>query len=404
VKPTRKYLLLAIAFGGYILLGLPNGLLNVAWPSIRDTFGLSLDALGTLLAAASAGYILSSIISGSLVARLGTVPLLTSSSILIGAGALGYSVAPNWWTMVAFGLLLGLGNGFVDTGLNVFVANNYETRHMNWLHGFFGIGATLGPVIMAAILNADLSWRWGYRLVVALELIVIACFIITRKWWGSSAETASPEADARRPAVQARFLATLSLPVVWLGILLFMTHTGTELTAPQWAYTLFTEKRMVAPTVASVWTSIYWGSLTVSRLVLGGLSDRVGVDRMLRMCMVGIVVGAGLLWWNPTQLVSFLGLTAIGAGVALLFPSLISLTPRWVGPAHTANAIGFQVAAGSIGMSIVPGIAGILAQRMGLEVIGPILFVSGLLILLLFESLVRLSGRNDRNGRMEAAS
>ena len=120
--------------------------------------------------------------------------------------------------------------------------------------------------------------------------------------------------------------------------------------------------------------------------------------------MVAIVVGAGLLWWNPTQLVSFLGLTAIGAGVALLFPSLISLTPRWVGPAHTANAIGFQVAAGSIGMSILPGIAGILAQRVGLEVIGPILFVSGLLILLLFESLVRLSARNDRNDRVEAAS
>jgi len=400
VNPKRKYLLLAIAFGGYILLGMPNGLLNVAWPSIRDTFGLSLDALGVLLAATSAGYILSSFNSGFLIARLGTAPLLTSSSVLIGLGALGYTVAPNWWTMVAFGLLLGLGNGLVDAGLNIFIAEHYETRHMNWLHGFFGIGATLGPVIMGAILRAGQSWRWGYVLVVVLEVVVIACFIATRKWWGASTEAKTQEVHGPRPAVQAGPLATLRLPVVWLGILLFMTHTGAELTAPQWAYTLFTETRMVDPTVASFWISVFWGSLTLSRLVLGALSDRIGVDRLLRLCMIGIVLGAGLLWWNPTQLISFLGLTAIGAGVALLFPSLISLTPRWVGPAHTANAIGFQVAAGSIGMSILPGIAGILAQRLSLEVIGPILFVAGLLILLLFESLVRLSARRT----VEAAS
>jgi fucose permease len=349
-----------------------------------------------LLAATSAGYIASSFNSGFLMARLGTAPLLTSSSVLIGVGALGYTLAPSWWTMVTFGLLLGLGNGLVDAGLNIFVARHYETRHMNWLHGFFGIGATLGPVVMNAILRAGQSWRWGYRLVVVLEVVVIVCLVITRKWWANDADADKQKADSPEPALQAGPLATLRLPMVWLGILLFMSHTGAELTAPQWAYSLFTEVRMVDPTVASLWISIFWGSLTVSRLVLGALSDRVGVDRMLRWCMIAMVVGAGLLWWNPVQLVSFLGLTAIGAGVALLFPSLISLTPRWVGPAHTANAIGFQVAAGSIGMSILPGIAGVLAERMGLEVIGPILLVSSLLVLLLFESMVRLSSHKSK--------
>ena len=388
MRPKKPILLLAIAFASYILLGLPNGLLGVAWPSIRQSFGLSLDALGTLLTTVTIGYILSSFNSGRLITRFGAAPLLMISSILIGAGALGYIVAPNWWIMVAFGLLLGLGNGLVDAGLNTLVAQNYETRHMNWLHAFFGIGVAFGPMIMTAMLNAGQSWRWGYVFVVVLEVVLAAVYGFTRKQW-QSAEPAAVGANVHRPAANARSLDSLRLPVVWLGIVLFMLHTGVEFVAGQWSYTLFTEGRSVPTTTASLWLSIYWASLTVARLILGSVADRIGVDRLLRLCMLGIVAGSALIWWNVSELVSFLGLAVIGFGVALLFPSMISSTPRWMGAAHAANAIGFQVAAGSMGIAVLPGLAGVLAERLGLEIIGPLLVITAVIMMLLFEALVR---------------
>lgn len=403
----KPILILVIAFASYVLLGLPNGLLGVAWPSMRQSFGLSLDALGTLLTAVTIGYIISSFNSGRLIAWRGERRLLMASSLLMGAGMAGYALAPRWWTMVAFGLLLGLGSGTVDAGLNTYVAENYEARHMNWLHACFGIGVTFGPLIMTATLNAGQSWRWGYLIVVILQGALATVYGLTRRQWQTAAvscrsgdrqETSGDrqEREGRGARAEGRggvaaknapTLDSLQQPAVWLGIVLFILHPGIEFVAGQWSYTLFTEGRAVAPTTASLWLSVYWASLTAGRLVLGSVADRIGVERLLRLCMLGILMGSALIWWNVSQLVSFLGLAVIGFGVAPLFPSMISRTPRWTGATHAANAIGFQVAAASVGIAVLPGLAGVLARWLSLEVIGPLLVVTTLVMMVLFEVL-----------------
>ncbi len=395
MKRRTEILVLAIAFASYVILGLPSGLLGVAWPSIRESFGLSLDAMGTMLITVTIGYILSSFNSGRLIARFGAGALLMIGSILMGASMLGYVMAPNWWSMVAFGLLLGLGSGTMDAGLNTYVAENYEARHMNWLHASFGIGVTIAPVIMTTALNTGQSWRWGYVRVVVLEAVLAACYALTRNLW-RSAEPTSARADPGLPTGKARSLHSLKLPIVWLGIALFIIHPGIEFVAGNWVYSLFTEARSVAANTASLWVSIYWGSLTVGRLVLGSVADRLGVDRLLRMCMIGILLGSALVWWNVADPISFLGLALIGFGIAPLFPSMISSTTRWMGAAHAANAIGFQVAAAGVGIALLPGFAGVLAQELGLESIGPFLVGATIIMLLMYEVLVYHGARRPR--------
>ncbi len=395
MKRRTEILVLAIAFASYVLLGLPSGLLGVAWPSIRESFGLSLDAMGTMLTTVTIGYILSSFNSGRLIARFGAGALLMIGSMLMGASMLGYVVAPNWRSMVAFGLLLGLGSGIMDAGLNTYVAENYEARHMNWLHASFGIGVTIAPVIMTTVLNVGQSWRWGYVLVVVLEAVLAACYALTRNLW-RSAEPTSARADPGSRTGKARSLHSLKLPIVWLGIALFIIHPGIEFVAGNWVYSLFTEARSVTANTASLWVSIYWGSLTVGRLVLGSVADRLGVDRLLRVCIIGILLGSALVWWNVADPISFLGLALIGFGVAPLFPSMISSTPRWMGAAHAANAIGFQVAAAGVGIALLPGFAGILAQKLGLEIIGQFLVGATIIMLLMYEVLVYHGARRPR--------
>ena len=383
-----RVLLIGIAYAGFIVLGMSGASLGVAWPSVRDSFGLSLDAVGTLLVATTAGYLLSSFSTGSLLSRVGVGTLLMVSSLVAGVGLLGYGWAPTWPVMVLLGLLVGMGGGATDAGLNTYFATNYSASLMNWLHACFGLGSALGPLVMTTVLSVGRSWRWGYGIVGVLQALFALCFVFTRDQW----RLAGPEPPGARPGSPTGKVSsadTLRLPLVWLGIALFFIFTGTEAAAGQWPYSLFTEARGVAPGTAGLWISVYWGSLTVGRIVFGVVVSYLGVVSSLRVSMLGVICGAALIWWNPTDMLSFLGLGLMGFGLAPIFPSLISSTPERLGAEHAAHAVGFQVAAASLGVAALPGLAGVLAENLGLEIIGPFLLVASIAVFLLHEMIVR---------------
>ena len=109
--------------------------------------------------------------------------------------------------------------------------------------------------------------------------------------------------------------------------------------------------------------------------------------------MFGVAFGAAAVWLNVTSLTGFLGLALMGLAAAPVFPSLIAGTPARMGRAHAANAIGFQIAAAVLGQSLLPAAVGLLASRIGLEVIGPALLLAALLLLALYEMLNQVSAR-----------
>lgn len=378
-------LLIIIAYIAFVSLGLPDGLLGVAWPSISATFGLPLGNLGMLLVVFVSGFLLSSFNSGQIVARIGIGGLLLVSSLLIATSLFVYALAPAWWMVVAASSLLGMGGGAIDAGLNAYAAGHFSPRHVNWLHACYGFGATLGPLLMTLVLSSGQSWRNGYALVGGMMALLALCFGVTRRLWQN--DTAANSVPTEAP-VPVRMQTVLRRPMVWLGIGTFFTYTGLEVTAGQWAYSLFTAGRGIDPTLAGVWISIYWGSLTVGRVVFGMLVERVAATTILRSSMAVTLVGALLLWLNPTPLLSFLGLALIGFMLAPVFPLLITQTPARLGAVHATYAIGFQVAAANLGSALIPGGAGLLVRGLGLEVIGPIVLVTALLLLALHEVLL----------------
>jgi len=193
-------LLIILAYLGFISLGLPDGLLGVAWPSMRAFFHVPLDALGTLLVTFTMGYLVSSFSSGYLLSRLSVGTLLALSCLATATSLLGYAFTPLWWVMIALGGLSGLGAGVIDAGINTYVATQYSARMINWLHAFYGLGATSGPMIMTSGLMANRPWQWGYGLVGLGQMVLAVCFGLTRRWW-PSASTAS-ELPARETVYQ----------------------------------------------------------------------------------------------------------------------------------------------------------------------------------------------------------
>jgi fucose permease len=378
----RAGLLVGLSFAAFVSLGLPDGLIGVGWPSIRQTFGLPLDALGALLLTFTIGYLVSSFNSGRILARIGVGALLVLSCAATAISLLVYGLAPAWWVIVALGVLSGLGAGAIDAGLNTYAANHFDARTVNWLHASFGVGAATGPAIMTGVLTAGQPWRLGFLIVGCVQLALAACFALTRRRW----EDGAPEAHhSGGPAAPA--LATLRLPAVWLGIGLFFIYTGVELATGQWMFSLLTEARGIPTGVAGLGVSFYWASLTVGRVLFGLVARRVALDRALLICMICVALGAALVWLNLAAWLSFAGFALMGLCFAPIFPSLISTTPARLSAEHVANTVGFQVAAASLGGGAIPALIGLAADRLSLEVLGPALFTGALALIALFAAL-----------------
>jgi fucose permease len=382
-KPKSTLLLVGLTYISFISLGLPDGLLGVAWPSLRAFFKLPLDALGPLLVMFTISYLLSSFSSGKMLGRMNVGTLLALSCLATAVSLLMYALAPSWWIMVAFGLLAGLGAGAIDAGLNTYAATHFSARSVNWLHAFYGIGATMGPMIMTSGLNAGYRWQAGYAIVGFGQLALAICFAMTHKLWANG--SASQEKSTSTSVQAASSQSTLRLPIVWLSIGVFFIYTGIEAAAGARSYSLFTEGRAIPMMTAGPWISVYWGCLTAGRLLSGVVVNFISVRLLLRFCIIGILFGATLIWLNVTPLLGFSGLALMGLSSAPIFPSMIASTPERPGAAHTANAVGFQIAAAVLGQSLLPSLTGVLARGFGLQIIAPMLLAAAILLLVAFE-------------------
>lgn len=376
---TRLGLIL-LAYIAFISLGLPDGLLGVAWPSIRASFSRPLDSLGMMLIASTTGYLTSSFASGRIIGRLGVGKTLAFSCAATGLGLIGYTLAPAWWTMVGLAVLAGLGAGAIDAGLNTYVASHFGEGLMQWLHACFGIGVTLGPIIMTLGLTHFNSWRVGYATVGTAQLALATCFLLTLAMWQDKQDPADDERPKRLTDYKTSIPETLRQNAVWLSMLLFFIYTGIEATLGNWTYSLLTEARDIAPQQAGFWAGSYWATFTIGRTVAGLYARRVGVHTIVKTSLLAALCGALILWWNPVEVASLVGVAIIGLAIAPIFPALVSGTSVRVSPRFAANTIGIQIGAAGLGAATLPGFAGFLARRISLEVI-PIYVLAAIVLL-----------------------
>jgi fucose permease len=361
--------LILLAFIAFVALGLPDGLLGVGWPSIRANFSIPLDAIGMFLIAGVSGYMTSSFLSGYLLSRLGVGRILAASCLLTGVALIGYTLVPQWWMMVLLGVFAGLGAGAIDAGLNTYVASHFGEGLMQWLHASWGVGITIGPILMTLGLTAYNSWRFGYQVVGGFQIALAAGFVLTLSLWSQNQVSAGSEAEKKLTDYKTPMRETLRQPAVWLSMLLFFFYVGGETSLGTWTYTLLTESRGVDTTLAGFFAGSYWFTFTIGRIAAGMVARRVGVNRLVMGGLVGALLGAVLLIWNPSEIANVVAVAMIGLSIAPIFPAMMSGTRLRVGDHFAANTIGMQMAATGFGMAVIPSLMGVLAQRISLEVI-----------------------------------
>ncbi|TMC41202.1 MAG: MFS transporter [Chloroflexi bacterium] len=369
----------------FITLGLPAGVIGVAWPHMRASLGAPLAGLGLLLAAFTVGYFVASAGSGPVTFRFGTATLLVGGCALASIGSLGLSLAGQWWIVPLVGLVLGAGSGLIDAAVNAHVSLNRGVRYMGWLHASWALGAALGPPLVVISLAATGSWRASFAALAVAFLGVGLIVGSRRRDWIHTTSIQHAVTTTPVPAEYRRALVVLTC-LCFLG-------GGLEATAGDWSYTQLTVGRSLSAGLASTSASLFWAGLAAGRVALGLLGNRVAPIRLLDAGITVATVAAVAFWLAPTLVSALVALPVLGAAVSLIFPLLLSITPTRVGATMTPHAVGYQLAAGTLGGGGIPALTGLALQAAGLLALGPVLATISVALLLLH--LISRLGRAD---------
>ncbi|TXT35642.1 MAG: major facilitator transporter [Comamonadaceae bacterium] len=386
--PLAHLALLAIIYLSFVSLGLPDGVLGVAWTAMHLDLNQPLAALGLVTMALTVSSGTCTLFAGALLRRLGTGLVVTLSCMLTGLALLGFSMLPSFGWMLLLAVPLGLGAGAVDAGLNHFVAAHYSSRHMNWLHGCWGIGATLGPLIMGAALTHTAGWHSGYQHIAMMQLTLALVLLTTLGLWQKEHATPPREAHAQAaPVIQPE-----SLLATWLAPLGFLLYVAAEATTGLWAASLLVNDRGVSAASAGLWVSLFFGSITAGRFGVGLVANRLGNRRLIRLGL-GIALAGACVFALPMlpSGLSACGLILMGLGCAPIYPSMMHETARRFAANRVATVIGRQVSLSYVGGAVVPAACGVLAAWAGLSAVMPLVIVLLLGLLATTERLNHLT-------------
>jgi fucose permease len=387
--------LIPVIYLAFISLGLPDSVLGVAWPAMRLSLGSPLEAAGLIALILTSCSAVSSVASGFVAKRLGTGPVVLVSSLLTALGLFGYSLSPSYAWVLVSALPLGFGAGAVDTTLNGYVATHYSSRHMNWLHASWGVGATIGPLIMTGVIAGGGTWRRGYQAISGVQAFLALLFFLSLGLWNRVASARQAAAlgagnvDRCLNARGKKKIHGMGRPEPWIQIVMYALYSASEFTVGIWTVSMLEESRHVAAGIAGGWISLYYGGIMAGRILTGLVADRMGNRRMVRIGLGIALAGSVLLILRSADWLVLPGLLLLGLGFAPVYPCLMHETPERFDDETYQKVIGFQVGAANIGASVLPGLVGLLASATSLEAVGPCVAVFVALLIVLGEILNR---------------
>ena len=358
-------LLLAIIYLSFISLGLPDGLLGAAWPTMCLEMDVPVSYAGMVSITISAGTIISSLLSDRLTLRFGTGKITAVSVAMTALALLGFSVTKNYWLLFVWAVPYGLGAGSVDASLNNYVALHYSSRHMSWLHCMWGIGATTGPYLMGYALTAGHGWNAGYRYVAILQMGLTAILLLSLKIWKERKDEPFGENTAQRgPLGLKQVLGIPGAKEVMIG---FFCCCAVENTAMLWASTYLVRHGGMNEELAATLGSLFFLGMTAGRFVGGFLTAKLNDTNMIRLGQSIIGIGALVMLLPLGQMAAVAGFLLIGLGCAPIYPSIIHSTPEHFGEENSQALIGVQMASAYMGSLLMPPVFGLIANHISIS-------------------------------------
>ena len=375
-------LLLIIIYIAFISLGLPDAMLGSAWPLISKDLGVSLSSAGLISMTVSIGTIISSLLSGKLIDKLGTGKVTAISVAMTAIALLGFSFSKGYLWLILMAIPLGLGAGSVDTALNNFVALHYSARHMSWLHCFWGVGATTGPIIMGKSIAKSGLWKNGYLTVAIIQIVLVIILFISLPLWKVFNKNSTSENEVGEVSEENKKKNIFKLPGLKTILLGFLCYCALESTAGLWGASYLVNVKGISPEKAASWISMYYLGITTGKFINGFITAKFTNRQLIRIGQGIIGLGALTLVLFDQSYMNLIGLILVGIGCAPIFPSIIHETPNSFGKENSSRIIGLQMAFAYIGTTLVPPSLGVIMQAIGVNLY-PIFILLILVVMIL---------------------
>ena len=381
------HLLLAIIYMAFISLGLPDGLLGAAWPSMVPELGTPVSFAGVIFIIISVGTVVSSLLSQRLNLRFGPGRVTAFSVAMTAAALFGFASCRSAWQLCRWALPYGLGAGSVDACLNNYVALHYASRHMSWLHCMWGIGASVGPYIMGAVLSAGRHWSAGYRSIGVLQLALTALLLLSLPLWKKGEEQG--EGEKAKPL---RLKEILAIPGAKPLLLAFFCYCALEQTMGLWAGSYLALYRSFTPERAAGFTGLFFLGITLGRALNGFLTIRFSDSFLTRTGFVIIALGIAAVLLPLGDALALAGLVLVGLGCAPVYPCIIHATPARFGAGRSQAVIGILMAGAYLGNCLMPPLFGLIANHISIGLLPPYLLLLLAVMALSHRQAVRICG------------
>ena len=383
-------LLLAVIYLVFISLGLPDSLLGSGWPTMRLVFDQPLSAAGAVSMVITGGTICSSLLSERLTAKLSTRGVTVASVFLSAAALFGFSISTRFWMLCLWAVPYGLAAGCIDSAINNYVALHYRSRHMSWLHCFWGVGTVISPCVMSWALRHS-GWQLGYRAVALMQLAIGVVLVLTLPVWNIHRDEAQTARAGQVLGIRGA-LKIKGAPTLFVG---FFAYCGAEGTSILWASSYLAGERGFSAQRAAASAAVLYVGITVGRFVSGFIADKVGDRGMIRLG-TGVIAAALAVLALPGggELGALLGLGLLGLGNAPVYPAIIHATPANFGAENSQGIIGMQMASAYVGSTLMPPLFGLIANRTGLGWMPLFLALLILLMITMLEATFRTVAKN----------
>lgn len=386
-------LLIAVIYLAFISLGLPDSLLGSGWPTMQTAFQVPSSYAGYVSMVISCMTIISALMSPRLIRSVHTKWIVVVSTGLTIIGLFGFSFSGQYWMLFLFAVPYGLGAGSIDASLNHYVAENYSSSVMNFLHCFYGLGAVISPNIMALALKYA-HWNEGYRWTAYVQIGILAVCILSLPLW----ENAKKEEKLAAEKL-AGISESIKVPGVVLTLIAFFAYCAGEATAFLWTSSYFagTKTGMSEGLIAS-FGSLIFGGLMLGRLISGFISNRLG-DRMLIRLGIALEFAGIILIALPLQgyIAAAVGFLITGTGMGPVYPAIQHMAPANFGRKYSAAVIGLQMASAYVGSMFMPMLFGKLQEAVGIWIMPLYLAVFAVINISMLEIAYR---RIKKEGRI----
>ena len=354
-------LLLGIIYIAFISLGLPDALLGSAWPIMHEELGVSLSFAGGISLTIAIGTVVSSLNSDRLTKWLGAGKVTAISVGMTAVALLGFSLSTEYWQLLLWAIPYGLGAGSVDAALNNYVALHYASRHMSWLHCMWGVGASVGPYVMAAVLTGGLGWNSGYWIIGLFQIVLTAVLFLSLPLWQKRKQEQSDGNAASEAPLGLR--QVLKIPGAKEILIAFFCYCAAEQTAILWGSSYLVLHVGLSEEAAAGFGSLFLMGLTLGRAVSGFVTYKLNDTNMIRLGQGIMVLGILLMLLPFGSGLTMAGLMLIGLGCAPIYPCVIHSTPDHFGEEHSQAIIGVQMASAYIGVCAMPPLFGLIANH-----------------------------------------